>query len=127
MRFTVKREPLLKALNVVSRAVPQKAEVPALCNIKIVCSEKGIELIGSDKSLTIRSIVPYMIGEEEIVKNVHHGATLVNSSLIVNTIKYAKSEFIDFELIDRSILKITSGDSVYKPITSKAEDYPDLD
>ena len=40
MRFTIDREQLLKGLSLVSKAVPPKAELPILQNIKLSLNEK---------------------------------------------------------------------------------------
>lgn len=127
MRFTVNREYLLKALTMVSKAVPQKAELPILQNVKMSLNEKGLELIGSDNSMTIRTTVPYMVGETELIRNYKPGETLVQCKLLFEIIRHSESDFIDFELIDNSILKISYGDTVNKPNTVRAEEYPEID
>ena len=48
MRFTINREQLLKGLTLVSKAVPPKAEVPILQNMKLSLTERGLEILGSD-------------------------------------------------------------------------------
>ena len=53
MRFTINREQLLKGLLMVSKAIPQKAELPILNNVKIALTDKGLELTGSDNNMTI--------------------------------------------------------------------------
>jgi len=127
MRFTISREHLLKALTMVSKAVPQKAELPILQNVKMSLTEKGLELLGSDNNLTIRTIVPFMIDDKEIIRNYKIGETLVQCKLLLEIVRRSETDFIDFELIDNSILKITYGDTVNKPNTIRAEEYPDVD
>lgn len=127
MRFTVNREYLLKALAMVSKAVPQKAELPILQNVKMSLNEKGLELTGNDNSMTIKTTVPYMNGEVELIKNFKHGETLVQCKLLFEIIRHSESEYIDFELIDNSILKISYGDTVNKPVTIRADEYPEID
>ncbi len=127
MRFTISREHLLKALTMVSKAVPQKAELPILQNVKMALTEKGLELLGSDNNLTIRTIVPFMIDDKEIIRNYKIGETLVQCKLLLEIVRRSETDFIDFELIDNSILKITYGDTVNKPNTIRAEEYPDVD
>lgn len=127
MRFTVKRENLVKALSMVSKAIPQKAELPILQNVKLSLTEKGLELLGSDNNMTIRTIIPFMIGEEEIIRNYKQGETLVQCKLLFEIVRRAEDEYIDIELIDNSILKISYGDTTNKPNTIRAEEYPDID
>ena len=127
MRFSVNREYLLKALTTVSKAVPQKAEYPILQNVKMSLNEKGLELVGSDNNMTIRTRVPYMVNDIELIKNAKQGETLVQCKLILEIVRKSESDFVDFELIDNSILKITYGDVVSRPNTLRAEEYPEID
>ena len=76
MRFTIDKEALMKGLTLVSKAIPQKAEIPILANFKLEMSEKGLEITGSDNTITISTIVPFMIGEKEIIRNSQEGSTL---------------------------------------------------
>ena len=127
MRFSVNREYLLKALQTVSKAIPQKAEYPILQNVKMSLNEKGLELVGSDNNMTIKTRVPYMVNDVELIKNAKQGETLVQCKLILEIVRKSEAEFIDFELIDNSILKITYGDVVSRPNTLRAEEYPEID
>ncbi len=127
MRFTVSREHLLKALNMVSKAISPKAELPILQNIKMSLNEKGLELIGSDNNITIKTTVPYMVNDVETIKNAKPGETLIQCKLLTEIVRRSESDFIDFELIDNSILRISYGDTVSKPNTMKAEEYPEID
>ena len=45
MRFTIDKEALLKGLTLVSKAIPPKAELPVLANVKLAMTEKGLEII----------------------------------------------------------------------------------
>ena len=127
MRFSVNREYLLKALTMVSKAVSQKSELPILQNIKMSLNERGLELIGSDNNMTIKTTVPYMVNDVETIKNAKPGETLIQCKLLFEIIRRSESDFIDFELIDNSILKISYGDTVSKPNTIRAEEYPEID
>ena len=127
MRFTVNREQLLKGLNMVSKAVPQKAELPIFQNVRMTLNEKGLELLGSDSNITIRTTVPYMVDGVETIKNAKPGSALINCKLLFDNIRKSESEFIDFELIDNSFFKITYDGTVIKPNIIRAEEYPDID
>ena len=127
MRFTVNREYLLKGLTMVSKAVSPKVELPILQNVKMSLNERGLELIGSDNNVTIRTTVPYMVNDVETIKNAKPGETLIQCKLLFEIVRRSENEFIDFELIDNSILKISYGDTVSKPNTIRAEEYPEID
>ena len=68
MRFTIDREQFLKSLNAVGHAIAPKIAIAMLANYRIALTEKGLEILGSNNEISIRSIVPYMIGGREIIR-----------------------------------------------------------
>lgn len=127
MRLTVKREQLLKALQTVSKAVPQKKELPILGNIKIELNNHGLEVTASDGNITIRSTVPFRIGEEQIIRNHQPGAVLIDAKLINETIKGLEGEDVNIELIDSSMLRVYDLKSTFNLNSISADEYPDID
>lgn len=126
MRLTVKREQLLKALQTVSKAVPQKKELPILANIKIELNNHGLDVTASDGNITIRSTVPFRIGEEQVIRNYQPGATLIDAKLINETIKGMEGEEVNMELIDNS-LRVYDSRSTFDLNITSADEYPDID
>ena len=127
MRFTIDREQLLKGLTLVAKAVPPKAELPILQNIKLSLTEKGLEILGSDNSISIRTIIPYMIGEKEIIRNSEAGETLIGAKILLEVVRHLEEEYVTFELVDTSMLKIEDNKSNFKLNSIKAEAYPQID
>ena len=127
MRFTIDREQLLKGLTLVAKAVPPKAELPILQNIKLSLTEKGLEILGSDNNISIRTIVPYMIGEKEIIRNSEAGETLIGAKILLEVVRHLEEEYVTFELVDTSMLKIEDNKSNFKLNSIKAEAYPQID
>ena len=109
MRFTIKKEPFLKTLTIAGRAAPVKSAVPALSNIKFDLNEKGLELTGCNGEMTIDSVVPYMIGEEEIIRSASVGKILVSAHYITEAIRRMEGSEIHFEVVDSSLAKIDDG------------------
>ena len=127
MRFTIKREELLKGLNIASRAVASKVAVPVLANLKFELNEKGLFITGSNYDLTIRTFIPYKQDEFEIIRNYKEGATLINSKIIVEIARRMGCEEITLDVIDSTIATISGGGSEYKLNCVRPEEYPDLD
>ena len=127
MRFTIDKEALLKGLTLVSKAIPPKAELPVLANVKLAMTEKGLEITGSDNNMTICTIVPFMIGEKEIIRNSQEGATLVAAKILSEVVRHMDDDTVTFELIDTSILKIEDSKSNFKLNSIRAEEYPEID
>lgn len=127
MRFTIDKETLMKGLTLVSKAIPQKAELPILANFKLALTEKGLEITGSDNNITICTIIPFMIGEKEIIRNSQEGSTLVAAKILLEVVRHLEDETCNFELIDSSILKIEDSKSNFKLNSIRADEYPDID
>ena len=69
MRFTIKREEFLKGLNIASRAISSKNAKAVLENFKLELNEKGLFITGTDENISIKTQVPYKLGEEDIIRN----------------------------------------------------------
>lgn len=127
MRFTIDKQELLKGLSMVSKAIPPKAELPILSNVKMELSEKGLELIASDNNITILTIVPYMMGEKEVIRNASRGGTLVGAKMLIEIVRHLEDEYINVELVDNAILKIEDSRSNFKLNSIRVEEYPQID
>jgi len=127
MRFTIDRENFLKGLLTVSKAIPQKNELPILSNFKLTLCEKGLEIIGSDNNMTICTTVPYMIGDKEIIRNAQQGETLVQAKILIEVVRHLEETELTVELVDNSILKLEDSKSNFKLNSIRAEEYPQID
>ena len=129
MKFTIKREELLKALNIASRAVSSKVAVPVLKNLKLELDEKGLTIIGSDYDITIKTVIPYSIGDTEIIRNYKEGAALIGSRFITEITRKLDSEEVTFDVIDTTIATISDSNnrSQFTLDCIRPEEYPDLD
>lgn len=127
MRFTINREQLLKGLTLVSKAVPPKAEVPILQNIKLSLTERGLEILGSDNNIAIQTVIPYMIGDKEIIRNSENGETLIGAKILLEVVRHLEEEYVTFDLVDSSMLEIEDNKSNFKLNSIRADEYPQID
>lgn len=128
MRFVIKRDEFLKALLVAGRAVNSKnSAVPVLANLKLELSDNGLAITGSNYELTIKTTIPFSLNDEEIIRNVQEGTTLVNAKIITDMARKIDAEEINFEVIDSTIAVITAGKIKYNLNCIKANEYPDVD
>ena len=127
MRFTIKREEFLKALNVASKAVASKSVLPVLGNFKFELNEEGLSITGSNNDLSIKTIVPYKIGEMEVIRDYKEGSTLINAKIILEIARKMESEEIALEVVDSTIAYVADNKSEYKLNCVKPEEYPDID
>ena len=127
MRCVIEKEQFIKGLTMVSKAIPQKAELPILSNVKLELCEKGLVLTGSDNNIVIATVVPYMIDEKEIIRNAQFGETLVQCKLVLEVVRHMEDEYITLELVDNSILKIEDSKANFKLNSIRADEYPQID
>lgn len=127
MRLNVNKEQFLKALLSAGKAISPKNANAVLAGLRLELNEKGLEIIGSNSSITIKSTVPYMIGEKEIITNPIQGSALINAHLLIEVIRRLEGETIKLDFIDNSTAKIDDGRSVFKLNCSSADEYPDID
>lgn len=127
MRFTIKKEEFLKGLNIASRAVGSKVALPILTNLKIELDETGLSITGSNFDFTIKTHIPFVIGEEEIIRNFKEGSTLINAKIITEITRKLDAEEVTFDVIDSTIAMISANNSEYKLNCIRTEDYPPFD
>lgn len=128
MRFTINREEFLKGLTTSARAINSKNPIAALTNLKIELDENGLFITGSNRDLTIRTLVPYFSGDKEIIRNYQHGSLLVNLK-IVEFCREVKTEEVILEVSDETIATISSsnGNNEMTLQCIKVEEYYDVD
>ena len=127
MRFGIDKEAFLKALSSASHAIAAKNADPLLANLKLDLTERGLEVTGTNKEITIKSTVPYRVDGKEIIRNPGPGSSLVNAKLLVDVVRQIEGSEIAFEVIDDCIAKIDDGRSSFKLNCVKAESYTDID
>lgn len=127
MRFTIKRDELLKGLQTTSRAVASKSPVAVLTNIKFDLTEDGLSLTGSNYDLTISTTIPHKNGDNDIIRNYKEGSTLLNAKIITEIARKMEAEEITLDVIDSTIAIVSDKRSEYKLNCVRAEEYPDLD
>ncbi len=127
MRFTIKKEELLKGLSTASKAIASKSAVAVLNNFKLELNEDGLFITGSNYDLSIKTMIPYTKGENEIIRNYKEGATLINAKIINEIVRKMDSAELVFEVIDSTIATISDKRSEYKLNCVRVEEYPELD
>lgn len=128
MRFIVKREEFLKALLIAGRAVNSKSSaIPALSNFKLDLDEYGLAITGSNYELTIKTTIPTKVDDQEFIRNIEPGSTLINAKIITDMARKIESEELSLEVVDFTIALITGGKIKYNLNCIKVEDYPDVD
>ena len=130
MRFTIKREEFLKGLNIASRAISSKNAKPVLENFRLDLDERGLFITGTDENISIKTQVPYKLGEMDVIRNYKEGSVLIKAKLLVEMIRKMDSDEITLDVVDTTIATISSNSnnrSEYTLNCVKVDEYPDLD
>ncbi len=127
MRLSIDKEQFLKALNISFKAIASKSADPLLANLKLDLNERGLEITGTNKEITIQSLVPYRIGEREIIRSSGIGAALINAKLLTEVVRRMEGDEVSLEVIDDSIAKLDDGRSSFKLNCVRAEAFTDID
>ncbi len=127
MRLSIDKEQFLKGLAVASKAIAGKSPDPLLSNLKLDLNDKGLEITGTNKEITIKALVPYRVGDKEIIRAYGMGSTLINAKLLTEEVRLMEGNEISLEVIDEAIAKIDDGRSSIRLNCIKAREYTDID
>ena len=58
MKFVIQRDHLVQSVQDVMKAVTSRTTIPILTGIKIIATEDGVTLTGSDSDISIESFIP---------------------------------------------------------------------
>lgn len=127
MRFTIQREAFLKGLTIAGKAIGSKSPIPVMMNFKLTLTIEGLSILGSNNEITIKTLVPTMIGEEKLIFDPEYGSTLVSSKYLTDIVRKIEGDQIQFEVIDHTIVKIKDNRSNFKLNSIRPEEYPEID
>ena len=85
MKFTIKKEILLDALNKVSKAISTKNVIPVLAGIKFNLTKKKLTLTASDNDITIQTYID--CNNEEIIKVKQEGSIIIQGKYILDIVR----------------------------------------
>ena len=118
---------IFKFSNTAARAVSSKVAMPVLENLKIELTDRGLFITGSNLDITIKTQVPYKLGEQDIIRNYKEGSTLIKAKLITDIVRKVDSDEITLDVIDSTIATISNNRSEFRLNCVKVDEYLDLD
>lgn len=119
MKFSIKKDVILRELQLLQGIVEKKNTMPILANILINVSEDDIELIGTDLEVGIRTHFPAMIEET--------GAITISGKKVFEIVRsLTEDQEIVFTEGKELMMEITSGQSEFRVLCLSKEDYPQV-
>lgn len=118
MKFTCKQQDLLKAINIVSKAVSNRTTIPILKGFLIEASSGGfLKLTASDMDLSIDKTIPVSVEEE--------GSAVVSSKLFMDIVRKLPGGDIEFESRNSQV-SIKCLTSEFNIIGQGADEFPSI-
>ncbi|KON85925.1 DNA polymerase III subunit beta [Sporosarcina globispora] len=126
MRFIIQRDRLVQSVQDVMKAVTSRTTIPILTGIKIVASEEGVTLTGSDSDISIESFIPKEEAENEIVEIKQTGAIVLQAKFFSEIVKKLPTDSVEIHVENHLQTVIRSGKSEFNLNGLDAEEYPHL-
>ena len=123
MKFKIKKNVLLEALNNVSKALSSKNIIPILSGIKFELFDDKLVLTASDNDITIQSIIK----KDDNIEIINTGSIVVKGKYILDIIRKLEGKFINIELFDDYKIMIYTENSEFSLNGIDIKEYPQID
>ncbi len=126
MKFQIQRDSLVQSVQDVMKAVTSRTTIPILTGIKIVASEEGVTLTGSDSDISIESFIPKESDGNEIVEISRTGSIVLQAKFFSEIVKKLPTDKVEIDVQNHLQTVIRSGKSEFNLNGLDAEEYPHL-
>jgi len=124
MKFTIKREILLEALNKVSKAISTKNLIPVLAGIKFELKKKKLVLTASDNDITIQTTIESLKDEDFKIEN--EGSIIIQGKYILDIVRKLQDEYINIEVVEDLKIVIYTENSEFNLNGISESEYPNI-
>ena len=125
MKFTIKKEILMEAINKVSKAISSRNVIPVLAGIKFYLSNKKLVLTASDNDITIQTHID--CDNEEIIKVKEEGSIIIQGKYISDIVRKLPDQYINIEVVDELKILIYTENSEFNLNGISESEYPNID
>ncbi|TKI99265.1 DNA polymerase III subunit beta, partial [Bacillus wiedmannii] len=124
MRFTIQKDYLVRSVQDVMKAVSSRTTIPILTGIKVVATEEGVTLTGSDADISIESFIPVEDDGKEIVEVAQSGSIILQAKYFSEIVKKLPKETVEISVENHFMTKIISGKSEFNLNGLDSAEYP---
>ena len=124
MKFTIKKELLLDALNKVSKAISTKNLIPVLAGIKFELKKKKLTLTASDNDITIQTLIESDKDEDFHVEK--EGSIIIQGKYILDIVRKLPDKYINIEVVDELKILIFTENSEFNLNGISESEYPNI-
>ena len=111
MKFTIKKEVLMEAINKVSKAISSRNVIPVLAGIKFELTNKKLILTASDNDITIQTMIEATNDEDFKVEQ--EGSIIIQGKYILDIVRKLPDKYINIEVIDELKILIYTENSEF--------------
>ncbi|MEK5136328.1 MULTISPECIES: DNA polymerase III subunit beta [Priestia] len=126
MKFKIQKDYLVQSVQDVMKAVSSRTTIPILTGIKIVTTEEGVTLTGSDSDISIESFIPKEEDGKEIVEIEKTGSVVLPARFFSEIVKKLPKEVVELDVQNLFLTIIRSGKAEFNLNGLDAEEYPHL-
>ena len=124
MKFTIKKEILMDALNKVSKAISSRNVIPVLAGIKFELNNKRLTLTASDNDITIQTFIN--CDDEEIIKVKEEGSIIIQGKYISDIVRKLPDQYINIEVVDELKILVYTENSEFNLNGISESEYPNI-
>ncbi|WP_461214681.1 DNA polymerase III subunit beta [Lacticaseibacillus sp. GG6-2] len=125
MKFTITRSTFIKTLNDVSRAITSKSTIPILTGLKLVLSDNGLVLTGSDADISIEARIDANAETNDLLIE-STGSIVLPARFFNEIVKRLPEAKMTVDVQENFQTVITSGSSEFTINGLDANNYPRL-
>lgn len=125
MKVTLNRTEFMQELQTVQRAISSKTTIPILTGVKLVLTDKGLTLTGSNADISIETFLS--VEKEKVQMKIEQtGAIILQARFFSEIIRRLPDNTVTLELIENNQVAITSGKANFTVNGLDADSYPHL-
>ncbi len=118
MKFSIKRDILLKSLTFVQGVVEKKNTLPILSNVLIQLKEKKLSIVATDLDMVFYD-------ETSEVKIINEGSTTTSAAILYDILrKISSNSELNFELKNENKLRLQSENSDFNLLCLPTDNFP---
>jgi DNA polymerase-3 subunit beta len=126
VKFVINRDHLVRSVQDVMKAVSSRTTIPILTGIKIVATESGVTLTGSDSDISIESFIPTEEEDKVIVEVIKPGSVVLQARFFSEIVRKLPKDTVELEVQDHFVTTIRSGKTEFNLNGLDPEEYPRL-
>lgn len=125
MKFSINRSVFTKKLTDVQRAISSRTTIPVLTGVKILTTEDGVLLTGSDSTISIEAFIPSANEDNQLIIE-ETGSIILPARFFGEIVKKLPGDIMNIEMTGNLQTEITADNAAFNLNGINADEYPKL-